>query len=422
MGWEEIIMLGLVAGSCLLTAFLWGTGLWHARRVVRRSGGAPLSERAPFVSVLKPLSGADDALEQNLASFAELDYPNFELLLGIADPGDSARPTAERIRARFPHVRIRIIVTDPDAAPNPKVAQLICLERHAVGEILAIADSNVRVERDYLDALCAPLADEAIGLVTSTFAGKGEQTLGAALDNWHLAALIAPSVLVSDACSSRPLTVGKSMAFRRKDAVRLALLPRAGAFLAEDHVMGTIVRESGMRLGLAVHGVTNINRDASLRTTLDRHTRWAKMRRALVPRTFYVELVMCPMLVAALAAAVVQTKSMLALALGVAFAQSIAGFVVVSLGRGERFAWRHVPMEIVRSAMLLVCWLRAVASRDVMWRGHRIRIGPMTRIEVPRARVANDAIPAPADSGVFPRADRTGARPARTSGAKRLAA
>jgi len=48
----------------------------------------------PAMSILKPLCGADDDLEANLACFATLDYPNYELLLGVASSADTAYPVA----------------------------------------------------------------------------------------------------------------------------------------------------------------------------------------------------------------------------------------------------------------------------------------------------------------------------------------
>ena len=39
---------------------------------------------APRVTVFKPLAGRDDDLEANLESFARIDYPSLEILLGVS--------------------------------------------------------------------------------------------------------------------------------------------------------------------------------------------------------------------------------------------------------------------------------------------------------------------------------------------------
>src|SRR5580698_3112807 len=128
------------------------------------------------VSILKPLAGCDDALAADLESFARIEHPSFEMLFGVADPDDPAFPVARRFLSRHPNVDGRVIVAIPRAATNPKVAQLIDLERAATGQVCVISDSNVRVSPTYVTSLTAELEDPRVGLVTSLFSGTGEET------------------------------------------------------------------------------------------------------------------------------------------------------------------------------------------------------------------------------------------------------
>ena len=104
------------------------------------------------------------------------------MLLGVASWDDPAVPTARAFLRRHPKLDARLIVTDPEAARNPKVAQLLGLDRHATGEVIVISDSNVRVPRSYLWSLVHTLTPD-VGMVTSVIVGTGERTLGAALKN-----------------------------------------------------------------------------------------------------------------------------------------------------------------------------------------------------------------------------------------------
>ena len=60
----------------------------------------PESSVAPPISILKPLAGAEDGLEENLRSFFEQRYPEFEILFAVRSAADSAIAVVERLQAR----------------------------------------------------------------------------------------------------------------------------------------------------------------------------------------------------------------------------------------------------------------------------------------------------------------------------------
>jgi ceramide glucosyltransferase len=352
---------------------LYGTmmSLFFVRAMGRRNvspvrrAGAP-----PRVTLLKPLAGCDDDLEENLESFARLDYPTFEILLGVADRQDPAFAAARRFAARHPNIPIRVVITDRHAALNPKVSQLIGLEREASGEVYVISDSNVRVAPTYLWSLTSELADPRVGIVTSIFAGAGEHTLGAALENLQLCVSTAPGIAALDAVSDRAFTVGKSMAVRRCDLEQLGGFGPVGNVLAEDHVLGRRFMDAGFAARTSYDWVENRNVDCTLARTLERHTRWAQLRRSLYPAAFAVEPMLTPLVVASLALLVAPSMATMVV-LGVACTvQIVFSFLAVRLIRGRRAPWWYAPLEVTRSYVGFACWARATVSRRIAWRGH----------------------------------------------------
>ncbi len=335
----------------------------------RRTPAAALA-RAPRVSVLKPLAGADDELYENLESFAAIDYPAFEVLLGVARLEDPAVPLARAFLERHPSLDGRIVITDRDLAVNPKVAQLIALDRVATGEVLVVSDSNVRVGPSYLSSLVAELDRPGVGLVTSIFVGTGERTLGAALENLQLGGFTAPGVVAAAKLVRRPFTVGKSMAMWRRDVVRLAALHLVGHVLAEDHLLGRLFDEAGYAIRTSLETIENRNVDCSLRRTLERHTRWAKMRRAISPAAFALEPLLCPLAVASTAAVVAPCRTTVLLLAFAALVQTALAFSALRLLRGTSLRWYYAPLEVLRSYVALFCWARAWSSRRIQWRGH----------------------------------------------------
>ena len=261
------------AYAVVQAAFFW--------TLARRRGAPPPAVR-PWVSILKPVAGAEDELRENLESFAAIDYPAFEIVFGAASPDDPAVPVVRAFLAAHPELAARLVWTTPPRGEilNPKVAQLVDLARVAKGSVLVVSDANVRVRPTYLKSLVSQLLRPGVGLVSSLIRGSGERTLGAALENAQLGATIAPAVVAAHALAGRPVTVGKSMAMRRVDLAQVGGFEAVGDVLAEDDVLGQRFHDRGYGVELSLEAVENRNVACSARRTVERHTRWARMRRA----------------------------------------------------------------------------------------------------------------------------------------------
>src|SRR4051812_8408525 len=101
-----IYVICAVAGAYQLLTLL--ASLWPRRRGVD-------GQFTPSVSVLKPVRGASANFREAIRSNAEQKYPDFEILFGIADIDDSARPDIERLAAQFPNIHLIDAAT---TAPN----------------------------------------------------------------------------------------------------------------------------------------------------------------------------------------------------------------------------------------------------------------------------------------------------------------
>ncbi len=394
----SLLHLAVALTVVSLTLYATMMALFARGMVVRsRQRYGTKKDLPPRVTVFKPMAGRDDDLEDNLESFARIDYPRFELLFGVASASDPACAVARRFIARHPELDARLVLTDPHAATNPKVAQLVGLEREARGEVYVVSDSNVRVGARYLWSLVGELADERVGMVTSLFSGTGERSVGAALENLQICAYTSPGLVALDQVTDRPLTVGKSMAVRKRDLVRLGGFLPVGEVLAEDYALGRRFFEAGFRAKTSLDTVENRNVECSVKHTVDRHTRWSKMRRCLQPMPFSVEPIMTPIVVASgsfLLAPDRVTAAMLAVA---CLVQTAAANVAVRAIRGTWLPPRYIPLEVVRSYVTLFCWARACVSRRIEWRGHQftmrrgteiVPVGPPSERSASRARLA----------------------------------
>jgi ceramide glucosyltransferase len=359
------------------------------------------------VSVLKPLCGLDDDLAANLASFAALDHPDLEVLLGVADPGDPAYAAARAAAVRWPG-RFRVVVQAGAPGHNPKVNQLITLARAARGDVLVVSDSNVRVDSGYLDGITAALADPAVGLVTHPFVGGPGDALGSLFDCLHLAGAIAPGVIAARRVAGVDIVVGKSMAFRRADLAALGGFDAVKDVLAEDFVLGRLVAQRlGKKVALGRVPVLNVSRRASAATFFARYLRWSVIHRKTAGTPAYLcELFLNPILAATLAVALNPSLMTLAALAAVSLAKigidATTTHILFSAlrPRPEARGPRPFPRGPRPEALLLIpakdlliglAWARAIFSDTVDWRGHKLRVLPGTRLALPQERPASSA-------------------------------
>jgi ceramide glucosyltransferase len=383
----------------LLAAAALGLGVLLAQlaclwRHLRRP--APVPRRTPGISILKPLCGIDDELEANLLCFADLDWPEYEVLLGARDARDAAWPLARALERRFPG-RFRAVLQRGEPGANPKVNQLVTLAAAARHDLLVVSDSNVRVERGYLAEIAAHLEDPAVGLVTHLIAGAGERRLGSLFDHLQLAGGAAPGVAAAKRLAGRDIVVGKSMALRRADLAALGGFSAVKDVLAEDYVLGTMVTGTlGKRVALARRPVANVSVSRDLGDFASRYARWAVLHRSITGRAVHLGQALLNPVLLALAAAVLEPGRRTGLALcAVAAAKAAVDGACGRLLRPGGFRAWQLALAPAKDLLFALAWGRAFVSSEVVWRGRRIRVLEGTRLGLEAAGAAEAAPAAP---------------------------
>lgn len=343
----------------------------------------------PGVSILKPLCGLDDGLEENLRSHVAIDYGGeVEILLGVAAMTDPAYLIARRFEAAHPS-RVRVLLTGHVRTANPKVAQLIALTQAARFDLLVVTDSNVRVDSDFLDEHVSALRNGKTGLSSNLFFGVEERTVGAALDNMTLATFCAPNIAGAAAIGQDQL-VGKAFALRRETLEAFGGWSAVGDVLAEDQRLGECVRELELSAHLCTKPVWNVQRATTVRAFWGRHTRWAMIRFRLPMWATLFEPLLAPF-VLALAALAFAPAKIEAWCLTIAFAVRSMLFAerAARIGRGRGFRARHLLLAPLREVLQILTWARGATLRSVSWRGNGFHVLRGTRL-LPIAVKRND--------------------------------
>ncbi len=367
----------LIASILILVTTGWSLAaifaLWKARR---RGSIATRSETQ--VSVLKPLCGVDEDLETNLRSFFVQRHASYELIFGVEGERDPAIAVARKLCAEYPHIPSKVVVHRGGFGINPKMSNLRAMLAHASHDVVVVSDSNIRVGADYLSELAVALDEKDVGLVTSLFAGVGEKSIGATLENLHLNGTVVSAIAISTELLDHPAVVGKSMMFRRSVIDRLGGFTTVKDVLAEDYVIGRMFHEAGYKVRLTKTPIHNVVRTASVETFFARHVRWGMIRVRLVPLAFALEPLSIPLVVAAIAI----TLGLPALAT-LAWAASLTlvrDSITWTMLRGSRGLLRALPLAFIRDLAILAAWMTVPFSRHVTWRGKRVRVSAGTRL------------------------------------------
>lgn len=365
-----------VALFALLLAVVQAAAL---RRHLRRRAAAPRT--LPFISVLKPLCGVDDDLWHNLRTFARLDYPRFEIVLGVRDASDPAWPVALAAQRRWPGL-VRVALQRGAPGLNPKVNQLITLAGAARGEVLVVSDSNVRVRRGYLRGIAAAFDDQRVGLVTHPVAGAGERSAGALLDNVLMCGSVAPGIVAAKCVAGSDVVVGKSMALRRTDLRALGGFERLKDVLAEDFLSGRLVaRELGKRVALAPSPVINVARTQRMGAFYSRYLRWSVMQRKAVGTPAYAaQILLNPVAIGAVALAASPSAAAALAFAGIWLTRAALHEWSARELRGRGFS-RYCLLSPSADLLLAAAWTTGFLRSEICWRGNRLRVCAGTRLE-----------------------------------------
>ncbi|MCU0293056.1 MAG: ceramide glucosyltransferase [Thermoanaerobaculaceae bacterium] len=354
----------------------------------------------PGVSILKPLKGIDANLEENLGGFFRLDYPHYEILFGVDDPGDPALWVARRVAAAHPHVPCRVIVDGRRVGSNPKVNNLANLARHMQHDVLWISDSNTRVEPGTLGNLVAHLHAPGVGLVSSPFRGVAASALGGACESLQLNTFVMGGVSAMHRLLGGVCVVGKSMLLARTTLDAMGGFAFLASFLAEDQVSGEEVARLGLRTAVATRMIDNVLGEQTVASFLRRHLRWAKIRRRMSPAGYLGELLLNPVFLTAVGVAASQTvEATILFATTWLIKTALDAFVERTIVGVRRPLALQPFLTLIKDLLIGVAWPLPWFDQTVCWRGNRLRIGPRTLL-VPLQPAPQPATldPTPADA------------------------
>jgi ceramide glucosyltransferase len=327
--------------------------------------------QTPAVSLVRPVCGIENYVEETLASAFALDYPRYEIVFCVASAQDPVVPTVKRLMAAHPGVPARLLVGNEKISDNPKLNNVYKGWRAAAHDWVVLADSNVFMPPDYIQRLVAAWRPDT-GLVCSPPVGCRPAGFWAELECAFLNTYQARFQYTADTLGMG-FAQGKSMLWRREILERAGGIRALASELAEDAAATKVVRGAGLRVRLVDAPFEQPLGHRSAAEMWHRQVRWARLRRTSFKLYFMPEILAggaWPLAAAAFAAA----QSDLSFA-------SVPALAAVWYGSEAILAWAagwHLSVRsplawALRDLLLPAIWFNGWLGSAFVWRGNQMR-------------------------------------------------
>ncbi len=373
------ILLGLcilVGSACWLGVFVCALR-FRARTI---QGVTPL-QAWPAVTVLKPVCGLEKNLAVNLRSACLQDYPDYQVVYSVQRRDDPALPLLQEIQREFGAQRVSIACSVASVGANGKINNLAGALPHARHELLVISDSDVLLRPDYLKQIVLPLADPEVGLVSTFFRGRDARSWYEQMEQLTLNADHFALAMLASATGQFEFCFGASTALSKTTLAAIGGFEGLADFLTEDTEMGRRVVGLGKRLVDVPYVVDTTVDLATPGQWWRKQTYWDQNTRVAIPRVFMASLLLRVIPLALLFGVLRRWDALGLWVFGLAFITRMVAVVAV-LGvaladfRGLLSIWL-IPIKDVLS---LVWFVRAFATRRVVWRGVELSLASDGRL------------------------------------------
>ena len=276
-----VVMLGVhTFTAAWLCWFLW------PHRVVSCGGSGHTAQShesedvAPGISIIKPLSGTNDTLLENLESCFELAYPRFELLFCVHGPDDEAVPVVQQLMARHPKVDAQLLFGNADEleGASPKVRNVAKGYEHAKYDVIWSMDAKIRTCAADAHAMVAKLLQHpSVGLVHQLpWARAGVDTSGT-LERMFFAGSHARSYCLINGIGL-PCTNGMSIMCKRSSWNAIGGCKALATTVAEDSLIGILMQSKGYSCAMAAVPCVQNPPPVPIRSIIERRARWYQLR------------------------------------------------------------------------------------------------------------------------------------------------
>ena len=366
-------VLGLLLLLSLSAIAYYGYAIYAANKFFAHS---PVYDEAfhPAVSILRPICGIDSKTYQNLASFCQQEYPEYQIIFGVQDPQDPSMEVVRQLIKDFANLDIQVTASLYSFGENRKVNNLAHAVNKAKYDILLLADSDVRVEPDYLRRVIQPLSDPAVGVVTCLYRSIAQGWV-TTIEALSTPTEFLPGVLVSTALEGIKFAMGQTIVIRRSVLEEIGGFAAIADYLADDFQLGFLPTQAGYKVVLSDYLIDHVMPQSAIVESIHRQTRWLVGIRASRPWG-YIGLIFTHGTVTSLLFLLATGGSVLGWSvLSVAWVMRLAMAWFVGIRcLGDPVAQKLFWLVPLRDGISFVLWGYSLIGNTVEWRDRQFRL------------------------------------------------
>ena len=359
-----VIFALLLAGSLVYSFLSVVAAIWYLSVRVPQ----PPAIQEP-ISVLKPLAGLDEGLAENLRSFLEQDYAEFEVIMAVRTESDPCVPMVRRLCAEYPNVPSSLILVGEPPYPHAKVHSLAGLMAAAKHDLIVMADSDIRVTRDFLKVVGTEFAGGDAALATCPYRAVAGRSFWSKLEAEGMNTTFWQGALTARMLEGMKFAVGPTMVARRKVIDGIGGMEVLKDYLAEDFEMGRRAAEAGFRVFLSSHVVEHRIGSETMTQNFRHRIRWGRTSRRSRPAGYFGQIFTYPLPLALLIwATAPQWWHVVATTVVIRYASAWMTSQVVL---GARLNWIWLPVEDILG---FVFWFAGFFGDSIEWRGRTYKM------------------------------------------------
>lgn len=384
MGTLIWVLAMLLAGSLVYSLL----SVLAAIRYLAAAAPPTAASREP-ISILKPLSGLDQGLEENLRGYFTQDYgdvngegdastvarPLFELIFAVHHESDPCVTLVRRLCAEYSNIPSRLIVTGEPPYPHAKVYSLARMMAQARHDLVVMSDSDVRVTRDFLRHVAAEFADGQVALATCPYRAIPGASNWSRMEAVGMNTTFWQGALTARMLEGMAFAVGPTTVARRRFVDEAGGIEALKDYMAEDFELGRRMAAEGHQVILSSYVVEHRIGSDNTAQNFRHRIRWARTGRRSRPAGYIGQIFTYPVPLALLLWAIAPFEWW-PVAVSALAVRAVSAWVTAHVVLGSRINWLLLPAEDIFG---FAFWIAGFFGSTITWRGRKYRLDRVGR-------------------------------------------